>query len=535
MIVAGHNRQLFSSTLSWAAWSGDAATAFLQGEQTQREQPLFLLPPSDGLISMTNTWQHRLYRVRGNIYGLANAPYTWNKEVEKRLTALQYQRHSFDKQLFYKVIGGDIVSLVVIYVDDFIGVHREDYPIDELHQSFKWGSLSKMEVGTPTVFKGKELHLLRDSNGRYTMKITMTKFIQTLDSGQIPRGRLQQPPGLSPAEQRELRSVSGCLQWAATQARPEISPTVSLTPHGAEATIYDLKSLYSTIDFLKATSENGITIQDVPVGKDSLLVGYSDASWANAKESGSQIGVVIGLTSKEALTAPSKFAVLDWKSSRSPRVCRSTLAAEATAGDEAADRSSFANLFLSELIYLEPAHKVGNRLALGSSYWCKVTLWCSAERESQPEWQEDFGVNQGDPGGDFSGSDAMAFQRRFQFADGLTKIDDKLMVTFCKWMQNPMCVLTDHPGNADLEMEYFGKTFGSSGRKRYLETVNKESYQWKSHATNRIPLLTIDCLRHGASGVSMWRLGSNRGPWVSSFYRPDSAFWHAMAAENSAL
>ena len=68
-----------------------------------------------------------------------------------------------------------------------------------------------MEVGTPTIFNGKELHLLCDKAGRYTMKITMTKFIQTLDSGQILPGRLQQPPALTPSEQKELRSVSGCL------------------------------------------------------------------------------------------------------------------------------------------------------------------------------------------------------------------------------------------------------------------------------------------------------------------------------------
>ena len=458
MIVAGYNKELFDSGLAWKAWSGDAATAFLQGEQAERKQPLYLLPPADGLIARTNTWQHRLYRVRGNIYGLANAPFTWNKEVEKRLTLLSYRRHSFDRQLFYKVVNGEVVSLVLIYVDDFLGAHREDHNVQELHDSFKWGSLAWMEVGTPTVFKGKELHLLRDSSGRHTMKITMTKFIKTLDSGQIQRGRLQQPPGLSPAEQKELRSVSGCLQWAATQARPEISPVVSLTTHGAEATIYDLKSLYGTIDFLKTTSENGILIQDVAVGKNSLLVGYSDASWANAKKSGSQIGVVIGLTNQEALTSPSKFAVLDWKSSRSPRVCRSTLAAEASAGDEAADRSSFANLFLSELLYLEVAHKVGNRLA-----WVQATDAKSlydAVLSENPNLSDKRTLVSIRAIQEVTSPDQMRWlPTRFQFADGLTKIDERLMAAFCKWMQNPMCVLTDHPSNADLELGYFGKVF----------------------------------------------------------------------------
>ena len=460
MIVAGHNRQLFNTTMAWTAWSGDAATAFLQGEQ-QRQEPLYLLPPSDGLIARTNTWQHRLYRVRGNIYGLANAPSTWNKEVEKRLTALHYQRHSFDKQLFYKVLDGHVVSMVVIYVDDFIGVHRCDYQVAELHNSFKWGSLAKMEVGTPTIFNNKELHLLRDQAGRYTMKITMTKFIQTLDVGQVQRGRLQQPPALTPSEQKELRSVSGCLQWAATQARPEIAPTVSLTPHGSEATIYDLKSLYGTIDFLKATPENGILIQDVAVNKNTVMVGYSDASWANAKKSGSQIGVVIGLTNQEALSEPSKFAVLDWKSSRSPRVCRSTLAAEASAGDEAADRSSFANLFLSELLYLEPAHKVGNQLA-----WVQATDAKSlydAVLSENPNLSDKRTLVSIRAIQEVTSPDQMRWlPTRFQFADGLTKIDEKLMISFSKWMQNPMCILTEHPSNAALELEYFGKTFATS-------------------------------------------------------------------------
>ena len=460
MIVAGHNRQLFNTTMAWTAWSGDAATAFLQGEQ-QRQEPLYLLPPSDGLIARTNTWQHRLYRVRGNIYGLANAPATWNKEVERRLTALHYQRHSFDKQLFYKVLDGHVVSMVVIYVDDFIGVHRSDYKVAELHNSFKWGSLAKMEVGTPTIFKGKELHLLCDQEGRYTMKITMTKFIQTLDVGQIQRGRLQQPPALTPSEQKELRSVSGCLQWAATQARPEIAPTVSLTPHGSEATIYDLKSLYGTIDFLKATPQNGILIQDVAVNKSTVMVGYSDASWANAKKSGSQIGVVIGLTNQEALNKPSKFAVLDWKSSRSPRVCRSTLAAEASAGDEAADRSSFANLFLSELLYLEPAHKVGNQLA-----WVQATDAKSlydAVLSENPNLSDKRTLVSIRAIQEVTSPDQMRWlPTRFQFADGLTKIDEKLMISFSKWMQNPMCILTEHPSNAALELEYFGKTFATS-------------------------------------------------------------------------
>ena len=43
-------------------------------------------------------------------------------------------------------------------------------------------------------------------------------------------------------------------------------------------------------------------------------------------------------------------------------MCRSTLAAEASAADEACDRTTFLNMFLSELLYDTRAHKVGARL-----------------------------------------------------------------------------------------------------------------------------------------------------------------------------
>ena len=82
-ITAGYNRELFDTAYAWTAWSGDAATAFLQGVQEERPMPLFLSPPKDGLIALTDTWTSKLYRIRGNVYGLANAPLTWSREVKK--------------------------------------------------------------------------------------------------------------------------------------------------------------------------------------------------------------------------------------------------------------------------------------------------------------------------------------------------------------------------------------------------------------------------------------------------------------------
>ena len=109
---------------------------------------------------------------------------------------------------------------------------------------------------------------------------------------------------------------------------------LSLTAHGASATTADLKNLYSAIDYLKETSPCGILLQDIPINEKTVVIGYADASWANARRSGNQIGALVALTTSKVLAEPEKASVIDWKSARSSRVCRSTLETDASAGDE---------------------------------------------------------------------------------------------------------------------------------------------------------------------------------------------------------
>ena len=440
-ITAGYNRELFDAAYAWTAWSGDAATAFLQGVQEERPMPLFLSPPKDGLIALTDTWTSKLYRIRGNVYGLANAPLTWSREVKKRLFALDYCHHSFDKQLYYKRVSGEVVSIVLVYVDDFLGLSRSDYNIKELHQAFEWGSLHPFKTDEAVTFKGKEITLLCQE-GRFRLSITMKKFIDGLDRGSLKKGRLQQDEKLSSQEQRELRSVSGCLQWASTQARPEISPSVSLSGHGDQATIKDLRHLYSIIDYLKETSDQGLMIQDIPVGVKSMVMAYSDSSWSNASKSGSQLGILVGLVQEEAKEKPSKMGLIDWRSVRSPRVCRSTLAAEACAADEAADRSYYLNLFLGEFLYDIPAHKVSRRLSSCHAVDAR-SLFDAVISENPNLADKRTLVAVRSIQDTISSNEIRWCPTTYQWADGLTKVCDKLRQTFRSWLNDPTTILTD--------------------------------------------------------------------------------------------
>ena len=107
--------------------------------------------------------------------------------------------------------------------------------------------------------------------------------------------------------------------------------------------------MYDAVNFVKETPTHGLTT-------------FTDSSFANA-ELKSQYGVLVFRTPPTVNERPAKATLLDWKSARTTRVCRSTLAAESSAADEGADRATFTNVCLSELLCGEAGNKTGSKLS----------------------------------------------------------------------------------------------------------------------------------------------------------------------------
>ncbi|CAK9023753.1 Copia protein, partial [Durusdinium trenchii] len=189
--------------------------------------------------------------------------------------------------------------------------------------------------------------------------------------------------------------------------------------------------------------------EDIPFTKDSLVLGYSDASWCNASRSGSQIGLVIGITSMEAKQKPVKFTPLDWRSSRAPRVCRSTLAAEACAADEAADRGAYLNRIISELIYAQPSHRVGCRMSYAQATDAR-SLYDAIMAEAPNISDKRSLVSVRSVQEVVDTHQLHWVPTTLQFADGLTKADVNLRNVCRAWFEDPRAVLADHPENQKL-------------------------------------------------------------------------------------
>eukprot|EP00913_Durusdinium_trenchii_P035170 g32902.t1 len=163
----------------------------------------------------------------------------------------------------------------------------------------------------------------------------------------------------------------------------------------------------------------------------------------------SQIGLLAGFTTPSVKMQPTKYTVIDWRSCRAPRVCRSTLAAEACAADEASDRASYLNRMASELHFNEPAHRVGARMAMAQAIDAKSlydALLADApnisDRRSLVSVRSVQEVMRPDQ--------VHWIPTNYEFADGLTKVDEKLMYMFRAWLESPMAVLVEHPENASI-------------------------------------------------------------------------------------
>lgn len=165
--------------------------------------------------------------------------------------------------------------------------------------------------------------------------------------------------------------MAGSLQWVAGQTRPDVAATVSLHSKGGKATYADLAAMYEAVDHLRKTSDKGFTMNPAAIDDSTLVITYADSSWANAENYASQHGCLILLADAKATDVASPACLVDWKSSRPGRVCRSTLAAEASAADSSVDRSSFANLMLSEILQRKASFKISKPLRMLPVTDCK--------------------------------------------------------------------------------------------------------------------------------------------------------------------
>ena len=447
--AAGMNQQFNGDGREWFLWISDAAQAFLQGRQdaSERNGPLFMQFPRDPILQEAGAYPAPLYQIEGNCYGLANAPRVWYNKVKEELLKSQFEMHSLDHCFFsHRADDGSLDAMLIVHVDDFLMCYSSTFDIEIMEKMFKWGSITRVKEGEPGEYRGKEITCMKDQKGKRVLKISQENFVKNLSYGRIKKGRLAGENLLHPDEWREMRSAAGCLQWLGGQCRPDVAAVASVANRGSETTVQDLKKVHEAIAAVKETPSNGIVFPAVSFGRGSTIVTYSDSSWANAARHASQFGVMILVCPGQVTEKTSPGFVLDWKSGRSPRICRSTLAAEAVAADEGADRSCFINHFLTEIFYQRPAYEGTMKMTMIHAVDAK-SLYDSLIAENPSMTEKRSLINVRSVQQILLPHQIHWVPTTLMHADNLTKNDMKLQERMRLWMACPTAQLREEARN----------------------------------------------------------------------------------------
>jgi len=415
----------------WKLFAGDVEAAFLQGQQKGRT--LFMFPPRDGLIDLAGAFPHRLYRILGNVYGLANAPLEWANEVRRRLYSVGFVSHTLDVMCFMFFQGHTLLCILIFHVDDCLAAYSPKFDFSLLEGLFEWGS--KVFAPDPIEYLGKTI-AVKTVNGEKVIRVHQATYTKSVHVKRIPSQRLKGDPFLSPSERSEHRSCTGSGQWLSGATRPDLSAGVSLLQDG-NPTISQLGDLYKLLEYAHSTVESGITLRSLPLNsKETIVVSFGDSSWANAPDLKSQTGLLCCITTEQALVGGAPASPVDWRSCRTKRQVRSTLAAEANAADNSIDHGYYASAFLSECLTGDSAISHQPCVRLFNATDCK-SLYdlviqhnpsCDEKRTLLDIKSIQHSLRHG----------AMRWVPTWaQLADVLTKYDRNLVTAMTQWMEFP--------------------------------------------------------------------------------------------------
>ena len=241
----------------------------------------------------------KLWKLHKTVYGLSDAARAWYLRVKEELNLLGAITSKYDSAMFAWHNEGCLQGIVCVYVDDFLWAGTDKFyngVIQKLENLFLIGNSSEGS------FKYIGLHIYSQSN---CSTIDQLEYASNLDPVKISCKRASmKSSNISENERVEYRSLLGQLNWIGTLTRPDILFDVcDLSSSVKSATINDLLRLNKVVSRLKGSQ---VKIQFPPM--DNLdacyLEVYTDASFGNLSDGGSQVGLLVLLKCSSGTACP---------------------------------------------------------------------------------------------------------------------------------------------------------------------------------------------------------------------------------------
>ena len=320
-----------ASSKAWNCHTVDVKAAYLQGDEIKRD--VYLQPPDE-----FNRGQ--IWKLKKTVYGLCDAARAWYIRVKSELISLGVTKSPLDNSLFFWQKNGVLEGVICVYVDDFLYSGTQEFVnsvIKTLMEKFKIGSSANITF----TYVGLRVNSYQDG-------ITMDQdhYIASLNTIPISKERaVEKHSELNKKEKQSFRTLVGQLSWVYTHTRPDIAfETCELGGIYTTAKVTDLLRLNKLVERLKNISVQ-LYFPRLPTLQNCTITCYTDASFRNLPNEGSQAGFIIFLESD----AGHRRCPIYWQSRKIDRVVDSTLAAETLALHDGAKTSIYLAAIIKDM------------------------------------------------------------------------------------------------------------------------------------------------------------------------------------------
>ena len=314
---------------SWLVYSLDIKSALLQGLPIDRD--IFIKPPSQAKTD-------NLWLLLQCPYGLADASRQWYLKVKQELIALGFVQLKLDNAVFSWYQNGRLHGIVACHVDDFVYAGS-----DVFHTTVVIKLKSIFVIGREEAhcfkFLGIHVECTRDF-----IKLSMQCYTNSLMEMNLSSLPTQKAERLNLAGATALKQLSGQINWAATQCRPDAAYENCIVGNSlTEPCVRDVVFANKTIRKLKNHPSDLLFHYNINLNECSV-VSFCDASFGNLPNGGSQGAYITFLIDNNGVYVP-----IAWQSRRVRRVVKSTVAAECLAAIEASENAVFISMALRNI------------------------------------------------------------------------------------------------------------------------------------------------------------------------------------------
>ena len=328
----------------------DIKNAYFSGKAVGRE--IYLDQPRGGLPDLR---PGQLMKANKAIYGFAEAARLFWLALREHLLSDGWEESKLEPALFYYRRDGKLKGIIVTHVDDIEG-GLHDSVFDQAFQK----SSRALEFATNHVrdfiIRGREVK----QTAQHHVDVSMRNYALSMKLVKIEKTRRQQlDQELTEEEKETLNSLAGELGWIARQLRCDLTYENGVIQRcKSDPVVADLVRLKQYVGMARRSADFKMRYwADVNL-KESVIIHLADSGHANGTPEKNEqmryrsVGGYFILAANPGILEDQEVRcnILAYHSGLTKRVCRSTLAAEASHLAEAVETGDWIIVLLEEAL-----------------------------------------------------------------------------------------------------------------------------------------------------------------------------------------